>query len=112
MVKIVEFHEPENNRFDFDVVDDVVTFMRNDPIFYRKQFFPAFSRVADMHRQGKTVDQNKCLGNMVENALQSYCKKYKIAQQPDEVFNNDDREAIIDRIFAEEMDQIKRGEYK
>jgi len=111
MVKIVEFHDPENNRFDFDVVDDVVVFMRNDPMFYRKSFFPAVSRLADLHRAGKPIDQQKCLGGMVENALQSYCKKYKIAQQPDEVFNNDDRAAIINRIYAEEMEEIKRGEY-
>jgi len=110
-MRIDEFSKIDNNSLPYDVVDDVVVFMRNDPMFYRKSFFPAVSRVADMHRAGKTIDQNKCLGDMVEQALQTYCKKFNIAQQPDNVFNNDDRQSIIDKIFAEEMEQIKNGEY-
>jgi hypothetical protein len=48
---------------------------------------------------------------MVEQALQSYCRKFNIARMPDDIFNNDDRQAIIDKIFEEEMEQIKNGEY-
>jgi hypothetical protein len=62
-----------------------------------------------MHRSGKTINQNECLGNMVEQALQSYCRKFNIARMPDDIFNNDDRQAIIDKIFEEEMEQIKNG---
>jgi hypothetical protein len=112
MVKIVEFNQAIENRFDYDVVDDVVVFMRNDPMFYRKSFFPAVSQMADLHRAGKPIDKNKCLGNMVEHALGAYCKKYNVADAPDEVFNNDDRLQIIDKIFSEEMMQIKQGDYK
>ena len=111
MVKIVEFHNQENNKFDFDVVDDVVMFMRNDPIFYRKAFFPAISKLADNVRNGKSCDKSD-LSEMVENALESYCQKYNLAELPDEIFNDDDRTSIIDKIFSEEMSQIKNGEYK
>jgi hypothetical protein len=110
-MRIDEFSQTTDTSLPFDVVDDVVVFMRNDPMFYRKSFFPAVSRVADLHREGKPIDQNKCLGDMVEQALQSYCKKFNVARMPDEVFNNDDRQAIIDLIFSEEMEQIKNGEY-
>ena len=48
---------------------------------------------------------------MIENAIGSYCKKYDIARHPDEIFTNDDRQSIIDRVFAEEMEEIKKGEY-
>lgn len=112
MVKIVEFHNPEDNRFDFDLIDDVSVFMRNDPVFYRKQFFPTISSMADMYRAGKPINKSKCLGAMVETALDSYCKKYDIAKLPDEIFTNHDRTSIIDKVFSEEMAQIKRGEYK
>lgn len=112
MVKLVEFSSPVDSSLPFDVVDDVSVFMRNDPQFYRKHFFPAFARIADLHRAGKKIDKNKCLSGMVEAALEGYCKKFNVARVPDEIFNNDDREAIIDKIFSEEMEQIQNGEYK
>ena len=111
-MKIVEFAEPINNDLPFDVVDDVAVYMRNDPVFYRKHFFPTFSKIADMHRSGKKIDKVKCLSDMVEMALENYCKKFDLADMPDEIFNNNDREQIIDRIFSEEMEQIQQGEYK
>ena len=99
-------------RFDYDVVDDVTVFMRNDPMFYRKSFFPAVSRMADLHRAGKPIDKHQCLSSVVEQALGAYCKKFNIADVPDDTFNDSDREQIIDKLFAEEMEQIKKGEYK
>lgn len=111
-MKINEFHDPIDSKLPFDVVDDVVVFMRNDPQFYRKSFFPAVAKVADLHRAGKPLDKNKCLGDMVERALEGYCNKFKIAKLPDEIFTNEDREAIINKIFSEEMEEIKKGEYK
>lgn len=111
-MKITDFTESIDKELPFDVVEDVVVFMRNDPQFYRKSFFPAFSKVADLHRAGKPIDQNKCLGDMVERALEGYCKKFNIARMVDEVFTNDDREQIINKVFSEEMEQIKKGDYK
>jgi len=112
MVKIVEFNQPMDNRFDYDVVDDVSVFMRNDPVFYRKQFFPTIAKIADSYRAGKKLDKTNCLGEMIESALDAYCKKYNIAKLPDEIFNDNDRLSLIDKIFAEEIEQIKKGEYK
>lgn len=111
-MKINEFHEPIDSKLPFDVVEDVVVFMRNDPQFYRKSFFPAVARVADLHRAGKSIDKNECLGDMVERALEGYCKKFNVAKMPDEVFTNEDRDQIIDKVFSEEMEEIQKGEYK
>ena len=110
-MKIVEMGIEDNQNLNFDVVDDVCVFMRNDPMFYRKSFFPAISQMAEMLRSGKTLDKNKCLSGMIENALNAYVRKYNIADLPDEVFNNDDRQKIIDQIFSEECELIKNGEY-
>ena len=113
MVKLVEFTNfNQEGKLDYDVVEDVAFFMRNDPIFYRKTFFPAVSKMADMHICGQAVNERDCLGEMCERALESYCKKYKIASVPDEVFTDEDRNNLMHKIFSEEMEQIKRGEYK
>ena len=99
-------------KFDYDIVDDVTVFMRNDPMFYRKSLFPAVSKMADLHRAGKSIDKNNCLGEVVEQALNAYCKKFNVAEIPDETFSNSDRQSIIDKLFSEEMEEIKKGEYK
>ena len=110
-MRIDEMGMTDSQEFDFDVVDDVCVFMRNDPMFYRKSFFPAVSEMAEMMRSGKTLDKNKCLASMIENALGAYVKKYNLADMPDDVFNNDDRQKIIDQVFSEECEMIKNGEY-
>ncbi len=110
-MRIDELTVPQETNLGFDVVDDVCVFMRNDPMFYRKSFFPAVSEMAEMMRSGKTLDKNKCLASMIENALGAYVKKYNLADMPDDVFNNDDRQKIIDQVFSEECEMIKNGEY-
>lgn len=111
-MRINEFSQQPENRFDYDVVDDVCVFMRNDPIFYRKSFFPAISRIADLHREGKSIDKKQCLGQMIENALEAYCKRFDVADIPDQMFNDNDRQNIMDKIYSEEMEQIRKGEFK
>jgi hypothetical protein len=111
-MRIDEFSQQPENKFDYDIVDDVCVFMRNDPLFYRKSFFPAVSNMADLQRNGSKIDKQSCLGGMIETAIGAYCKKYDIAEVPDEVFTIEDRANIIDKIFSEEMEQIKAGEYK
>ena len=111
-MKINEFFNQQiDDKLPFDVIDDMCVFMRNDPMFYRKSLFPAVSKMADLHRAGKPVDKHNCLGDVVERALEAYCKKFQVADIPDETFTDNDREQIIDRIYGEEMDQIKKGDY-
>ena len=110
-MKIVEFANLGQEKFNFDVVDDVCVFVRNDPMFYRKSFFPTMSKIADMHREGKEINAKECMSEMIEGALNSYCKKFDLARMPDEIFTQDDRDRIIDKLFSEEMEQIKKGDY-
>lgn len=112
MVKINEFYNmDENNSVPYDMVEDAVIFMRNDPMFYRRYYFPAISRIADLHRANKKYDPSKILSPCIEQALINYCRKYKISRTPEEIFTNEDRHAILQKIYSEELDQIKQGGY-
>ena len=106
-MKIFEVVEPN-----FDIVDDTSVYMRNDPEFYRKEYFPAMASMADMHSRGKPVDSHKSLSGLVDKGCTSYCKKYNLARHPDEVYTQEHRDALIDKLFSEEMKLIKKGEYK
>jgi hypothetical protein len=106
-MRLVEFEKKE---IPFDVVDDVAIYMRNDPIVYRKSLFPAIMRMKDLHDGGKSPDKETCLGKVVDSAMEGYCQKFNLGS-PKNVFRKGDREAIIDKLFSEELTQIKRGEY-
>jgi len=109
MVKVFEVIDRSN--INYDHVDDAGVFMKNDAMFYRKHYFPTFSKVAEMHRAGKKIDPQKMIMPMIEKGLEGYCKKYDLADVPDQIFNGDDRMALLDKLFSEEMDLIEKGEY-
>ena len=48
---------------------------------------------------------------MINKGINSYCKKYDIARMPDDIFKNDHRKALFDKIYNEEMEQISQGDY-
>lgn len=107
MVRLVEFEKKE---IPFDVVEDVAIYMRNDPMVYRKSLFPAIMRMKDIHSGGKSPVPEQCLGEVVDSAMNSYCEKYKLGS-PENVFKKGDREAIIKKLYSEELTQIRRGAY-
>ena len=110
--EVTNIEQKDNPELGFDLVDDVSIWMRNDPQFYRKEFFPIISKVADKHRDGAEVDRHKLLSSMVEKGINRYCAAYDLARSPDKIFTQQDRHAIIDRVFSEEMEQIEKGDYK
>ena len=48
MVKLVEFSEDKYEQdLGFNVVEDLCQHMRNDPIFYRKMYYPTMATMQD-----------------------------------------------------------------
>ena len=109
-MRIDEFTHKTDDRLPFDVVDDVAIYMRNDPMFYRKQLFPAIMRMKDMHDAGKTMNPDDCLGECTSLAIESYCQKFNLGS-PEKVFKDEDKELLIKKLFGEELKQIKDGVY-
>ena len=110
-MKINEFSQNTDTKLPFDLVDDALVFMRNDPVFYRKKYFPTISKVADYQRAGKKPDPNKLIGPMVDSGCNSYCKKFNIAKGPADLFTPNDRQNLISRIYSEECKNIEKGDY-
>jgi len=110
-MKINELADHNETNANFDIIDDVIVFMRNDPKFYRKKYFPTMARLSDAHRQGMDVDAHSEMSPMIDSGLNTYCKKYKIARSPSDIFTIEDRAAIMDRVYSEEMENIRKGDY-
>ena len=80
-MRIDEFAAPMNDSLPFDVADDVAIFMRNDPMFYRKQLFPAIMNMKDRHDAGDECVAEDCLGEVCGNAMETYCKSFSLVSQ-------------------------------
>ena len=109
-MRIDEFAAPMNDSLPFDVADDVTIFMRNDPMFYRKQLFPAVMSMKDRHDAGDDCVAEDCLGEVCGNAMETYCRKFDLGK-PENVFKPEDKGLIINKLFGEEMKMIKDGAY-
>jgi hypothetical protein len=110
-MKIDEFTQSqEKNNLPFDVADDLIVFMRNDPQFYRKKYFPAMASMADNIRNGKDFDRDR-IGSVIDSGMNTYCKKYNLAKGPADIFTPEDRLSMIERICSEELEEINKGGY-
>ena len=108
-MRLNEFTDKEE--LPFDVVDDTLVFMRNDPVFYRKFYFPAVCELADCQRAGKDADPKKFLTPMIEKGCDSYVKKYNVGRNSEEVFTAEDRTNLLQKINDEETENIRKGDY-
>ena len=99
-------HNDENN-LNFDIVDDMHVFMKNDPMFYRKEYYPTMCSIPKKaNKQTKKV-----LMSLVNKAAKIYCKKYNIPLDAHELIGLDKRRDLITKIQSEEMPRISAGEY-
>jgi len=110
-MKLDDLHKNKDDKMPFSVTDDTLVFMRNDPAFYRRVYYPAVTKMADLHRAGKKVDTKKIMGPVVDKGMHSYCKKYNLKRRPSDLFDLDDRQVLLDKVCSEELEQIRKGAY-
>ena len=101
----------EDNELPFSIAEDLMVFMRNDPMFYRKSYYPCMSDISDRKFKGEDVNFEECARPMVELAINEYCKKFRITSTPQSVFTTEDEDSVIEMIMSEEMPRIEAGEY-
>lgn len=95
----------------FDIVEDLHVFMKNDPMFYRKMYFPTMTKIADAMKAKKKVNFARACQPMIDKAVDVYCKKFGLPRSTKEMFKDEERANLVDRIRSEEMQNIQQGEY-
>lgn len=95
---------------DVDMIDDLMFFMNNDTNFYRKIFFPMISKIRDQIKSGKRC-KDTVFRPCVDSAINSYCEKYNISENPISLFTEVDRDEIARKVFAKEKDNVIKGRY-
>ena len=107
MVKINEFNDMEipdeiYPKPDYDVKEDLKVYLRNDPMFYRKSFFPAFE---DYKATKKTAG----LMAMANLGLKNYCDKYELPFAPKELMESQELITMVNELIQDELDAMNEG---
>ena len=95
----------------FDVVEDTLCYMRNDPMFYRKQYYPAIANMQDQLKSGNPVNPKEAMLPMVKQGINHYCAKYNIPRKPEDLLQDEEINALVEKIYGDEMELIRQGDY-
>lgn len=95
---------------DVDTIEDLHYFMQNDPKFYRMFFYPLISKFKDHINKGKKC-KDTVFRPCVDRAVDIYCQKFGIADNPKSLFTDVDRDELARKIFDQEKTHIEKGTY-
>lgn len=96
----------------FDPVDDLLAFMQNNLLFYRKVYYPTMIKISNHLRRKKKISLHKEIKHLVDKAIVGYFKTYKLNVDPEDLFTDEHCESVISQIIELELPLIKKGEYK
>ena len=100
-MKINEFHDMTDKEIlpkpDYNIAEDLMIFMRNDPMFYRRSYFPTLE---DYKVQKKT----DLLSDMVKNGLNKYCEKFGLPHNKEDLLGDGEISQMVSEIIKDELD--------
>ena len=97
-MRIDEFSNVAEFKPTFDVVDDLHVYMRNDPMFYRKEYFPMVIKMNDAIQAGSKVNTKEMIIPMINKGVSSYCKKFDLARTSNDIFTDKDISAVAEAL--------------
>jgi hypothetical protein len=107
MVRFVEFKDQD--ALPFDIVDDVQQYMKNDPKFYRKIYYPTMCKMQEaMKGKGEAKD---LIAPMIVLASRGYVEQYKINKKAEELLTSEELDDIVNRVYEDEIEALRQGEY-
>lgn len=114
-MKIFELYNPNLKREDFDLADDLIFFMRNDPQFYRGEYHPFLQKFKRHCDAGRSVS-NKAFIPIVRKAFEHYQNTFPI-EGMEQQLSKRDLEDVCERLQGEETifyheEQKKKTEKK
>jgi hypothetical protein len=109
-MKIFELYNPNVKREDFDLADDLVFFMRNDPQFYRQDYHPFMQKFNRHCDAGRSVSA-KAFMPVVKNAFERYKNSFPVEGMEDALTDQDLKE-ICEKLSGEETQFYHDGKNK
>lgn len=101
--------EPKKKELGYDLCDDMMCFMNNEPTFYRKQYFPVMHKFKEYVQSGKDIHP-RAFESLVRKAFESYKNRYQV-EGIEEALDKEMVEKICNEIHRVEVENIKHGHY-
>ena len=89
-----------NGKIDYDIIEDIYSFMVNDNDFYRRNYFPV---VDEFQTKGKTEKMMP----MIDMAIQQYFKKFNVPARIENAIGDEDKKVLMTKIIEIEKEANK-----
>lgn len=111
-MKIFELFDsqPLKPEIDYDLSDDLMFFMNNDPEFYRKEYFPFLNKF-NRHCDADRVVSPKAFSPLVIKAYKLYKNKFPI-QELEENLNDSEIKDICEKLQSDQLRHYHEGKEK
>ena len=96
----------------FNIVDDLHVYMRNNDHMYRKKYFPMLCAMQEELKAGKKINAKTIMMPAIKDAMESYNKQYNLAEKYSDIITDEDVKTLCKKIYTEEIPLIKKGVYK
>lgn len=96
----------------YNIVDDLHVYMRNNQDVYRKQYFPMLCAMQEALKAGKKINAQKIMMPVIKTCVAEYNKKYNLANESSDIFKDEDMKTLCKKVYTEEIPLIKKGVYK
>jgi hypothetical protein len=97
-IEIGKMGEDQEPKLNFDIVDDLTAYLRNDPICYRRAVFP----LLDKYKFKNIPELRKEMERVVKKCVGAYLRAYDIPYKASEVLTSRDIRTISKRVCDEE----------
>jgi hypothetical protein len=109
-MKILEVINVDNfNAEEYDVAEDLIFFMNNDPMFYRQNYYPSMLKFMDCNKSGKPFESSS-LRPMVKKAYEMYFHRFPVKNLQKEI-DSELLDGVCSKIYETELENIKTGHY-
>ena len=109
-MKIEDLNLKIGDKLPFDVIEDLMVYMQNDPMFYRRHMYPKMIDVQEAVKGGGKVNK-KDLIPMIDHAIASYVKKFNINKRPADLLTTEEKMECISKLLKNEVDNFRKGMY-
>jgi hypothetical protein len=94
----------------YDLMDDLMFFMNNDPQFYRKRYYPTMLKFDRYCKDGKQVSPRAFEG-LVREAYESYRNKFQQVEGLEPKLDGEICEKLCRQIHEQETKNCDEGMY-
>lgn len=109
-LELNQFSTPEDGKLSWDVVEDLMVYMRNEPDFYRRKVYPSFINIQETVKNGGRFNKRKLIP-LIDEAIESYLKKYEIKKRPEDLMNDAEKMECINKLLKDEAENFRKGFY-